>query len=969
MDDLGEEVRDFVQYADRLDGDEKGEAQVFLDRLFQAFGHDGYKEAGATLEERVRDSDEKVHFADLVWSDRVLVEMKSRGKNLDKYYDQAREYWHDRYPKTNYVVLCNFDEMWVYDWNVQADPVDKVEIENLPDRYTALNFMLPEEKDPIFRNDRVAVTREAADNVAQAFNSLVDDKGVDRNKAQRLILQSVIAMFSEDAGLLPKDIFTRIIKESKNDPEKSYDLIGGLFEQMDAKNGAGGGMFKDVPYFDGGLFQTIEPVELGISETHYLLKAAKENWRKVQPQVFGTLFQSSMDEERQHALGAHFTSEADIQKVVQPSIVDPWRNRIQSADTLDELAELRKELNNFRVLDPACGSGNFLYIAFRELKRIEIELLRKIHDNYTEAARRQRGIDMRSLLSTDQMFGIDKDPFATELAKVTVTIAKELAVQETREMMESGQIDFAFDYDRALPLDNLDQNIVCKDALFCEWPEADVIIGNPPFQSKNKIKKEYGPTYVDRVREAFPDVPGKADYCVYWFRKAHDDLKEEERAGLVGTNTIRQNKSREGSLDYIVNNGGTITEAVSSQVWSGEATVYVSIVNWIRGEEEGKKKLVTHAGNLDSSPFEVVEVGEINSSLSNNVDVKKARRLEANKESDVCSQGQTHGHEGFLLQPSEAREIVESCPESAEVVYPYMTFDEMLSNNPPGPQRYAIDFHPRDVYEASDYEEPFRKIENEVLPARERKAEEERDINEEKLKENPDARTNTHHQNFLNTWWLFSYAREELIDKIKDLERYFVCGQVTKRPIFEFVSPDIRPNASLIVFAMPDDYSYGILQSDVHWSWFIARCSTLKGDPRYTTRSVFETFPWPQNPGREQVRKVSDAAVDTRETRHQLLDEHDVTLRELYRKMEELPGKDRLRDAHQRLDSAVREAYGMSQAENALSFLKDLNEDLSEKESEGEEIQGPGLPDSVEDTGLYVTEDCIETANDVTEVD
>ena len=221
MDDLGEEVRDFVQYADRLDGDEKGEAQVFLDRLFQAFGHDGYREAGATLEERVRDSDEKVHFADLVWSDRVLVEMKSRGKNLDKYYDQAREYWHDRYPKTNYVVLCNFDEMWVYDWNVQADPVDKVEIENLPDRYTALNFMLPEEKDPIFRNDRVAVTREAADNVAQAFNSLVDDKGVDRNKAQRLILQSVIAMFSEDAGLLPKDIFTRIIKESKNDPEKS----------------------------------------------------------------------------------------------------------------------------------------------------------------------------------------------------------------------------------------------------------------------------------------------------------------------------------------------------------------------------------------------------------------------------------------------------------------------------------------------------------------------------------------------------------------------------------------------------------------------------------------------------------------------------------------------------------------------------------------------------------------------------
>lgn len=965
MSDLKEGVRDLVQYADQLDGDEKGEAQVFLDRLFQAFGHDGYKEAGATLEERVRDADENVHFADLVWGDRILIEMKSRGKNLDKYFDQARKYWFDLYPKPSYVVLCNFDELWIYDWEVQPDPVDEIEIEDLPDRYTALNFMLPEEKDPVFGNDRVAVTREAADKVAQAFNSLID-KGVDRTKAQRLILQSVIAMFSEDAGLLPKDIFTRVIQEAKSDPEKSYDLIGGLFEQMNAENGASGGMFEDVPYFDGGLFQTIEPIELGISETHYLLEAAEQNWRKVQPQVFGTLFQSSMDEERQHALGAHFTSEADIQKVVQPSIVTPWRNRIQSADTLDELAELRRELNNFRVLDPACGSGNFLYIAFRELKRIEIELLRKIHDNYTEAARRRRGIDMRSLLSTDQMFGIDKDPFAAELAKVTVTIAKELAVQETREMMETGQIDFAFDYDRALPLDNLDQNIVCDDALFCDWPDADVIIGNPPFQSKNKIQQEYGPTYVGRVREEFPEIPGRADYCVYWFRKAHDQLENGQRAGLVGTNTIRQNESREGSLDYIINNGGTITEAVSSEVWSGEATVYVSIVNWIKGQQEGKKRLFTQVGGLDSSPVEVVEVDRINPALSNDVDVTEAERLEVNKDSDACRQGQTHGHEGFLLQPEEAKEMVESSTENAEIIYPYMTFNEMLSNNPPGPQRYAIDFHPRDVYDASDYIEPFKRVKSEVLPDREKKAKEEKKRNEEKLNEDPDARTNTHHKNFLNTWWLFSYSREELIDKIEDLSRYFVCGQVTKRPIFGFVDSDIRPNASLVVFPLPDDYSYGVLQSDVHWSWFIARCSTLKGDPRYTTRSVFETFPWPQSPSQSQVRKVSDAAVDVRKTRRRLMHQHDLTLRKLYRKMEELPGKNKLRDAHQRLDSAVREAYGMDQAENALSFLKTLNENLYETESEGQDIQGPGLPNSIDDADPYITDDCIQPIDDVT---
>src|SRR5262249_33609256 len=159
------------------------------------------------------------------------------------------------------------------------------------------------------------------------------------------------------------------------------------------------------------------------------------------------------------------------------------------------------------------------------------------------------------------------------------------------------------------------------------------IIGNPPFQSKNKMQREFGPEYVKKVRAQYPKIPGRADYCVYWLRRAHDELERGQRAGLVGTNTIRQNYSREGGLDYIVGNGGTITDAVSTQVWSGEAVVHVSIVNWIKGKTNAKKKLAIQRGDDRNSPWETYEQDVINSSLSISTDVSAAARLRTNIDS------------------------------------------------------------------------------------------------------------------------------------------------------------------------------------------------------------------------------------------------------------------------------------------------------------------------------------------------
>ena len=353
-------IDEFVAYVGKLDGDEKSEAQVFLDRLFIGFGHKGHKEAGAKLEARIRKVNGTTSFADLRWGDRVLIEMKKRGENLQKHYPQAFEYWINAAPsRPRYVVLCNFDEFWVYDLDTQVgEPVDRVALPDLPARHEVLNFLFPDERPPLFGNDRVAVTRAAADKVASVFQSLITRK-VPREEAQRFILQSVAAMFAEDIELLPKHIFTRLIDDCVSGAS-SYDLIGGLFRQMNEPKPAKGGRYVEVPYFNGGLFSAVDPLELDKEELALLREAAAEDWSKVEPPVFGSIFQGSMDAEERHAYGAHFTSEADILRIVIPTIVTPWRQRIESAKTLAELVALRNELSTVRVLDPACGSGNFL---------------------------------------------------------------------------------------------------------------------------------------------------------------------------------------------------------------------------------------------------------------------------------------------------------------------------------------------------------------------------------------------------------------------------------------------------------------------------------------------------------------------------------------------------------------------------------------------------------------------------------
>lgn len=948
-------LQDFVDFAKRLKGDEKGEAQLFCDRFFRAFGHGGILEAQGTLEARIKFADSgRTKFADCLWSpvgrDGVLIEMKRRTeKNLETHFPQVRDYWIEMNPekiigrgaqKPKYIILCNFERFIIYQ---HLSRVDEITLDEFVDRASAFNFMLPDHKEPDFRNNVEKISYAAAHKIGEIFKHLVYEKKENREASQRFLLQCVLALFSEDFGILPQYIFTELIRDCQKG-QSTHDLFGSLFRQMASEKPAHGGRFKDVKYFNGGIFDVVEPLEFDNVSLSLLAEACEFNWKSVNPSIFGALFESTLTEGERHKFGAHYTSEADILKIVIPTITRPWRERLNRAEALQELTQFLDDLGKFRVLDPACGCGNFLYMAYLSLKDIEMQAIEKIAAKFTKRSVTALKFGF-SRVSAMQFYGIDILPVAVEVAKVTMMLAKELAAAEWNKRITPFMSQLGLNFDEGLPLDRLDDCIKRDDALFCEWPEFDVIIGNPPYQSKNKMQLEMDRDYINRVRARYPEVPGRADYCVYWFRRAHDEMKEGQRAGLVGTNTIRQNYSREGGLDYIVNNGGTITDAISTQVWSGDAVVYVSIVNWIKGKETGKKRLAFQRGDSPDSPFEYFEPDTINSALSRAVDLACAKPLSANANSQACFQGQTHGHEGFLITIEQYTAFT-----NKKRIYPYLTGDELLSYAKGKTFRYIIDLnHIDDVFAAQRESELYAHLKASVYPAMKENAEKER---------SKSGKGTGPRQSHFKKWWKFWRPRDEMIMQINKHQRFIVCSRVTKRPIFEFISSKIHPNDALQVFPLPDDYSFGVLQSSTHWEWFVARCSTLKGDFRYTSNTVFDSFPWPQKPTKSQVEAIARAAVALRQMRHKVMVENNLSLRELYRTMEETPNNP-VSEMHEKLDFAVRLAYGMKKNTDVLAFLLDLNLKLAEREGNGETITGPGLPPIIENPKKYVTEDCV----------
>jgi type II restriction/modification system DNA methylase subunit YeeA len=642
-------LQDFVNYTHtHIKGNERSEAQSFLNAFFQAFGYDDAISAGAKFEQGVTKGSAKGNkgSADLVWADRVLIEMKSRGEDLQKHYPQLDRYWTRLAPKPKYSILCNFDEFWIYDFNNQVDtPVDQIKLDELVHQEGAFRFMRSATYAPIFRNNQVELTEKNAKRVGELYQALLERgrkqnfRDFDEDAIQRFILQCVLAMFAEDRGLLPKDMFISCVQDCKNQQNSSHDILGGLFEAMNRKGVTSGGRYKGVEYFNGGLFAKICPIELTSQEILMLENCALQRWDRVRPSIFGSIFESAIkatDKKHRHAHGMHFTSEADIRQIVVPTITEYWEMRIEVADTPEELQRLHQRMREYRVLDPACGSGNFLYVAYQELKRLEKQLLDK-----TVEICGLGSLPTDGLVSPNQFYGMDTDLFAVQLARVTMMIARKIAI-DTFGLTES-----------ALPLDTLDDNIACRDALFTEWPKANAIIGNPPFLGGKKIKSELGQEYANKLHKRFPGVKGQPDFCTFWFRKAADEIDGDSRVGLVGTNSIAQNTSRAASLDYVVERGGHIHSAVSTQLWSGDANVHVSIVNWSKQEFSNP--------TLDGQPVDF-----ISTSLKNETSVSSAIQLESNK--GISFQACELSGKGFIVSEQQAQEWIKQDLKNIQVL-------------------------------------------------------------------------------------------------------------------------------------------------------------------------------------------------------------------------------------------------------------------------------------------------------------
>jgi hypothetical protein len=793
----------------------------------------------------------------------------SEAGRLAKHRPQAFEYWRESadmdkgVPAPKFVVICAFRRLEVWQpGDFPKEPRSVLDLVDLPDQHEVLNFLRGRE--PQFLGGQQGVTRDAVSKITGLYHLLEERSAADLDVLRDFLLQCVWCMFAEDLGQVPEHRFTAIVEDLMVDGRRSSaDDLYRLFEWLNTSGKRPeAGMYAGVPFANGGLFERPASVDLQTPELSLLREAADFDWKVVEPSIFGSLLEGALGREKQWALGAHYTHEADIQKVVQPTIVQPWAELIENVATHSDAVQLQDRLMEFVVLDPACGSGNFLYVAYREMRRLE-QRLREREQTLREAEGKG-GQAPLAFYPLQNMRGIELDRFAVSLARVTLWMGHKLAT-----------LELALD-ERTLPLANL-SGVQVGDALRMSWPRSDAIVGNPPFHGSQNMRREFGDDYVDWLTRRFGI--GVKDYCVYWFRLAHDHLADGARAGLVGTNSVSQNRARKVSLNYLAENGGLITDAVSKQKWPGAAVVNVSIVNWVK--------------NPNAPPLEFmldgVEVEGISTRLTaSRVAVEEFEALRSNL--GRCFQGPIPGGDFYLSHEEADRLLADRSGAYADVVVPYLNGDDITEDPRQLPGRWVIDFGGRKLEAAMAYPAALQRIRERVKP--------ERDRNRRK--------TRREH------WWMFAERAVGLRRAIEGLPRFIAGNAQGKRFLFTWQDAHVCPSNLVYVFAFSDDYAMGVLSSSIHRTWALRESSTLEDRPRYTPSSAFDPFPWPTPSDAAKTRiGVLAAGIITR--RQAIAAERDIGLTDLYNAVDEGAWQD-LAKLHRNLDGAVAEAYGWTKS-------------------------------------------------------
>ena len=513
------------------------------------------------------------------------------------------------------------------------------------------------------------------------------------------------------------------------------------------------------------------------------------------------------------------------------------------------------------------------------MRRLEQRLHQKEQD--LRVAEGRRGADQGALAAffpLTNIRGIEISAFAVSLARVTLWMAHKLAVDE-------------LDLEEAtLPLEDL-SGIRAADALRVPWPRASVVIGNPPFHGDRNLRGLLGDDYITWLKREFNC--GVKDHCVYWFRRAHDHLAPGQRAGLVGTNSISQNRARSASLNYLVEHGGVITDAVSTQPWPGEAVVEVSIVNWVREPAEAPAAFV-----LDEVPAEGIDTALEESTIP----LADVPRIQANR--GRAYQGFLPGAQFDISRDRAKALLARHDARYADVVKPYLGGMDITSSTDQRPSRYAIDFAQMALEQAMRFPAALDVLREQAKASRET--------------------SKSYHRN--PHWWQFLWPRPDFRKAVAGLNR-FIAGTATgKRILFTWCERDWRPSNSTNVFALDTDYAMGVLTSRMHTDWAAKKSSTLRQDIRYTPSSAFETFPWPQA-SETQRQRIGDLAREVIALRSVLCSEHTIGLTMLYNRVDD-GAFNALRSAHRDLDLAVIDAFAWEAA--VLGDVRERNRRLYE---------------------------------------
>jgi hypothetical protein len=822
----------------------------------------------------------------------------------------------------------------------------------------------PVSLDPVQASAKV--TREIAKRLAQVSLAL-EKKEYPAEDVAMFLMRCLFTMFAEDVGLLPEKSFKNVLEECEKRPEAFTHDVGQLWEAMDLGTWAHALKIK-VKKFNGEFFRNHAALPLGREEIGELRQAASYNWNEVDPSIFGTLVEQALDPEERKRLGAHYTPRAYVERLVVATIIEPlredWRNVQATAETKRATGDLKgaaaevqafhDKLCETRVLDPACGTGNFLYVSLELMKRLEGEVLEALLDLGGQEA--LRGLGSHSI-DPHQFLGLEINPRAAAIAELVLWI---------------GYLQWHFRTKGAAPEEPIlraFKNIQVKNAVLIwdgdphpqvsdgektypnprrpDWPTAEFIVGNPPFIGKGSLlRAALGNAQVEALWRASPKVNESADFVLFWWDRAAELLTRKgtmlRRFGFVTTNSIAQIFNRKVTERHLQSNSPvSIVMAIPDHPWtkvtSDAASVRIAMTVVDAGLKEGLLQEVVLEESLDTDTPKVdlkITFGHINSDLTIGSDVTTAKKLRANGE--ISSNGVMLAGSGFIVTPSEAVHLGLGRRADLENHIRDYRNGRDLASRPRNVK--VIDLYGLAAEEVrAKFPEVYQHIATTVKP--------ERDTNRD--------------AGFREKWWIFGRPRTELRPALKDLTRYIATVETTKHRTFQFLDTGILPDHMVIAIATDDAAVLGILSSRFHVVWALRAGGWLGvgNDPRYSKSRCFDPFPLPaaNNIQKQIIRAVAEE-LDLH--RKRALAEHpQLTLTGLYNVLEKLrvgTNPDKLDDRdriifdnglvlimselHDRLDTAVAEAYGWPadlSDEEILFRLVALNKERAKEEKLG----------------------------------